>query len=365
MMKVANGILEGEYGGVNQHMLNIQRHSRFKPDLLKTSPWSFYLSKNKFKEGIAKYFLRRFRIVGLDIPGNRLAKRASRDYDIVHLHGHPWWPEAFRRPSERKAKYVHTVHQVYRREDFADDREWDYARYMNGLMLEAMNDSEAVISVAEWQMPAIEKLGSKSIYIPNGTNTEVFENGDGASFRKKYGIDDDFFLFAGRPSKYKRPEHVVNLAKRHKDIRFVMIGTGVTTEKMARYMDEPIPKNVTCLGEIPFEDVINGMSACRVFLLPSMNDTFPTVVMEAMAAGKPVVASDNAGPKEILRDGVDGQLFKPDDLDSIGSAAMKAWDNPALGDNGRVRVKERFDWKVITPQIDEVYEKVFSGESVH
>jgi len=363
-MKVANGILEGEYGGVNQHMLNIQRHSRFEPDLLKTSPWSFYLSRNPVKEGIAKYFLRRFRIVGLDIAGKRLARRASREYDIVHLHGHPWWPEAFRRPADRKAKYVHSVHQVYRREDFPDDRAWDYARYLNGLMLESMLDSAAVISVAQWQIPAIGELGSRSIYIPNGTNTGVFESGDGDAFRKKYRIEDDFFLFAGRPSKYKRPEHVVNLAKRQKDLKFVMIGTGVTPEKMARYMDGPIPGNVTCLGEIPFADVINGMSACRVFLLPSMNDTFPTVVMEAMAAGRPVVASDNAGPKEILRDGVDGQLFIPDDLDSIETAAMKAWDNPGLGENGRKRVKERFDWKVITPRIDEVYEKVHAGETL-
>ena len=355
-MKIAIGPLLGEYGGPNQYIENIVKHSKYSLKAITPSPLSIYCSNNKFKQA-ARFFLRMSRIKRVDFYGLYLSKVLSSRFDIVHLHGYPsLWPEIYYKPKNRHAKYVHTVHAVVLEEDFLEDYLWK--RWEFNQQLRSCRESDKVISVSKWLQRILIAQRVESVFIPNGVSVRECEAANPMRFREKYGINEDFFLFATRIQRIKRPKLFVELARRMPDRLFVMIGANATFEILRTYMDANIPKNIACLGLLSHRDCIDAFAACKVFVLPSKNEAFPTVLLEAMACRKPVVAADNAGPKEIVTQGRNGFLFEPDDLNDLYEKSCMAWEHSEIGDRGYKKVKEKFDWPVVIKQIDKVYEEL-------
>ena len=173
--------------------------------------------------------------------------------------------------------------------------------------------------------------------------------------RKKYNIPREYFLFAGKLHKYKRPEMIIKLTERIKDKTFVMVGKDINKNSLERYMGRKLPKNVIPLGNIPRDDYVAIMKMSKVFILPSRNEIFGIVLLEAMSSKKVVVAANNAGPGEIVRNGIDSYLFEPDNIDDLKEKALKAWENPQLGENGYKHVKEEYDWRIVIKKIDKIY----------
>jgi len=339
------------FGGVQRHILNIMDYSKYdlKPITPLLSSYSRYLRP-------ASSLLTTRKVSFLDVYGLFYSKLLLPCYDIVHLHGHPEWPGLYSKPRKKKAQYIHTVHGIYTQEDYPDD--WDYRSLLNERMLNACKESDVVIAVARWLKAWLKEAGVDALYIPNGINVAEFTTAHPADFRAKFAVSDDFYLFAGRLDEYKRPNLFIYLAERITDRKFVMVGRDLTPDKVRNYYGADLPQNLTCLGELTREDLINAFSACSVFILTSKYDTFPSVLLEAMACKKVVVGANNAGPKEIITDGTDGYLFEPDDIDDLYDKALKAWDTAVFGESGFEKVKEKFDWKGVVKQIDGVYERL-------
>lgn len=364
-MKIAIGPIEGHYGGAAQHILNIVRNSEYDyefisvPQSLKNWNKIFrdYILpiQDKFPNIFLKHNPKRFDMYGwqryLDLPGRNLAERLK-EKDVVHLHGHPYWEQIYNISGTR---VVFTVHNLYNKEDFPFGWERTVSYLTNKMML-VCKRADKVISVARWLQNSIRRdYEIDSEYIPNGVNLEEFDSGDGNQFREKFGIWDDFYLFVGRATKYKRPELFLSLAQELPKRKFVMVGRGITKNGLAQYFGRNIPKNVICIGEPNREDVVNAFDASRSFILPSSNETFGIVILEAMVSGKPVVAANNLGPSEIIRDGGNGFLFEPDDLESLIQKAEIAWTAKEIGLAAKAEVRERYDWKKIVPEIERIY----------
>lgn len=361
-MKIAIGPLLGEYGGTNQHIINVIKHSKYRLKAITPSPFSIYYSDNKVKK-LGQSFLRACRIQRADLYGLYLSKVLASRFDIVHFHGDPiFWPEIYRKPKNRRAKYIQTVHGVLqKKEEFVKDwslEDWRFKGRQYAQLLKSCRESDMVISVAKWLQEPLLEQHIESVHIAHGVSLKEFEASNPTRFRKKYHIDEDFFLFAAGIHKYKRPELFVELARRMPDKLFVMIGSNATLKTLRAYLKTEVPKNIVCLGLVPRRDVIDAFAACKVFVLPSRNEVFGIVVLEAMACKKPVVAADNAGPKEVVTHGRDGFLFEPDDLNDLYEKSCMAWEHPELGDKGYKKVKEKFDWPVVIRQVDQVYEEL-------
>ena len=345
---------KGLYGGVSQHIENIAKYSKHNLSIFPLLH-PFSVRTNIRQVGKINSFIKEKKYEYIDPYGLLSSKFIlPKRYDIIHLHGHPWWPEIFKKRND--GRYVHTVHQVYKKEDFKNKNQWDYANWLNKLLIKSCKRSNVVISVAQWQQETLQNLGVDSIYIPNGTDVKKCETGDEKRFREKYGINDDFIIFGGDLRHYKRPGLFIELAKRNPDKLFIMKGKNVTKTNVEKVLELKLPKNVLCLDEIPYQDLLDAFAASRVMVLTSKNETFGTVFLEAMALKKVVVGADNAGSKEIISDGKDGFLFEPDNINDLEKKVLLAWNNPGLGENGYKKVKENFDWKVIVKSIDKVYE---------
>jgi glycosyltransferase involved in cell wall biosynthesis len=106
-------------------------------------------------------------------------------------------------------------------------------------------------------------------------------------------------------------------------------------------------------------DVPDLLAAADLFVLPSLDDAFPTALLEAMAAGLPVVATRAGGIPEIVDDGATGRLVPPGDPAALARAVAALLGDPAarraLGRAGRRRVAERFSTAVWLGRLEAVY----------
>jgi phosphatidylinositol alpha-mannosyltransferase len=106
-------------------------------------------------------------------------------------------------------------------------------------------------------------------------------------------------------------------------------------------------------------------AAADVFVSPATGqESFGIVLVEAMAAGVPVVASDIAGYREVVRDGVDGLLVPPGDPNALAGAIRRVLSEPelaaTLSAGGRSRA-EAFSWQAVAPRLEAIYDRVLGA----
>ena len=106
-------------------------------------------------------------------------------------------------------------------------------------------------------------------------------------------------------------------------------------------------KCVVFEGAINQDRIRDFYAAADAFCLPSFAEGLPVVLMEAMAMELPCVTTQIAGIPELIRDGVDGLLVPPSDVDAVVKALARLMDHAELreqiGKSGRMRVVEHFD----------------------
>lgn len=116
-------------------------------------------------------------------------------------------------------------------------------------------------------------------------------------------------------------------------------------EELARTLE--LAPYVTFAGAVGRDRIAGYLCACDVFALPSLAEGLPASLMEAMAAGRPVVSTAIAGIPELVQDGVTGLLVAPGDSDGLASALLRLWGDPdlrrRLARAGRARVESDFD----------------------
>jgi glycosyltransferase involved in cell wall biosynthesis len=177
-----------------------------------------------------------------------------------------------------------------------------------------INNFERIIAITQWEVPYLEKLGVKKekiIYIPNGIPQEFFS-------QKKARSNKDV-LFLGRIAPVKHLETLVRAAKLLPEINFSIVGSA---EKIyLNFLNDLIRsndiKNIKIMP--PVYDLFKKIKIIdehKIFVLPSLREAMPQVLLEAMARGKIVIASETDGAKEIIINKT-GFLFKIGDYKKL------------------------------------------------
>jgi glycosyltransferase involved in cell wall biosynthesis len=166
-------------------------------------------------------------------------------------------------------------------------------------------------------------------------------------------------LFVGRVSREKGIASLFDAAKVCSDIPFVVAGNWQAMPEAS----ELAPGNVTLLGSVPSQELGALYEKARIFVLPSVwYEGFPTVLLEAMSHGLPVVCSRIGGLPEIIDDGMTGLLYEPGNVDELADRIRTLWQNPALcqklGEAGRRKVREDYAADRLLDRLLGIYEKV-------
>lgn len=202
--------------------------------------------------------------------------------------------------------------------------------------------------------------------IYNGVNYKHYDGWiDPAAVRNQYGIGpmDPMVLFSGRMVYQKGPDLLVEaipyILKYYHNAKFVFVGDGEMrryTEDKARHMG--LSHATRFLGYQNGWRLIDLYKATDCVCVPSRNEPFGIVILEAWSAGKPVIASSNGGPSEIVWHDVNGLKIyaNPDSIAwGIGTLFSDFEHARWMGRNGRVAVETAFSLDAIADQTLKVY----------
>lgn len=159
-----------------------------------------------------------------------------------------------------------------------------------------------------------KKAGREVVVVSNGIDTDRYRRRSKSGFREKYGLNGTLVGFCGRHSYEKRLEDLIAVAERVK-ATVVITGDGPASNYYKKLAEGK--KNVVFLGFIPDEEMPAFYSSVDVLVHPSIAEIQSLVVMEANACGTPVVGARAAGLRDTIRDGVNGFLYEPGDLQDL------------------------------------------------
>jgi glycosyltransferase involved in cell wall biosynthesis len=123
----------------------------------------------------------------------------------------------------------------------------------------------------------------------------------------------------------KRLQYLIAAAARLPDIEVRIAGNGPEAQRLHR-----LGPHVTWLGDATQDQLAHEYNRCHVFCLPSVQEGFGIVYLEAMAAGKPIVAARAAAVPEVVRDGLDGILVEPRNPEALAAALVQLRDDASL-----------------------------------
>lgn len=177
---------------------------------------------------------------------------------------------------------------------FLEDAVWSYEIWL-------LNRFDRVVCQTAAGKQMFQKLGLKRKVevIANGMNLQNYSGADAERFRKKYGISKPFALFIGRLDASKRPHWVIEVARKLKQMQFIVSGNGTLEAELKK----SAPANVLFYGRLPRQDLLDCYKASFALLMPSLTETEGLVAQEAMACGTPVLTSDLDVLKEVVGKG--------------------------------------------------------------
>lgn len=124
---------------------------------------------------------------------------------------------------------------------------------------------------------------------------------------------------------------------------------------------------ITHLGYVPSERTPHLYAKSDVFVLPSFYENFPISILEAMASGCSVVASDVCGIPEMIDSGVNGVLVKPGDVTGTANAIARLIEDgdmrDEIGRNARAKVRSKFSWETAAKMTVDYYYEILSGSA--
>jgi glycosyltransferase involved in cell wall biosynthesis len=154
----------------------------------------------------------------------------------------------------------------------------------------------------------------------------------------------------------------------YNNILFVFVGDGYLKEGLLqRTREYKITEYVRFVGQKSRDEVPLWMNAADIFVLPSLSEGRPTVVLEAMACGLPVVATNVSGTPEIVEDGKTGFLIEPKNPADIAEKILTLVVDDRLmqdmGENGLCLIeREGLTWENNVDRIGRLYEELAEGK---
>jgi glycosyltransferase involved in cell wall biosynthesis len=200
---------------------------------------------------------------------------------------------------------------------------------------------------------------NKIVVIPNATNFKISKT------KKRESVKN--ILFVGRLSVEKNVLKLVEAFSllKNKDIVLNIVGEGEKREEIENLIKKKSLKNIILHGRKEKQDLVKMYNKADIFLLPSEYECFSSTLLEAMATGTPIIASDVQGTRSVVKNNYNGLLIKPTP-EKIAESIKKLIEHPQLrkklANNGLKEVK-KYSWDKIVEQTEQVYREVLKGHN--
>src|SRR5208283_4745149 len=145
------------------------------------------------------------------------------------------------------------------------------------------------------------------------------------------------------------------------DIKFVICGAGPLLQKLKEQVRSVgLEEQIVFLGRVDRKKLIQIYQNATIHVIPSIYEGLPTVLLEAMACGLPVIATEIGGNRDIISSNVNGMLVPPGSPEGMAKMITLLWADESLrkklGSNARETILKKYTWDIITNNFVDVYE---------
>lgn len=297
-------------------------------------------------------------------------KNENYSFDVIHSHGN--LASLLLSYAKKNIPLVYTAHDNppyscqysslqetlirHTAANFIDSKTWRHADHIIAVS-KALKDE-----IMQRRVP-----NDKISVISNGIGDEFLKENNvkksSAILREKYGITGHHCLYVGRLIPRKGLDYLLHALKKVSDVQCAIVGDGPQREHLLSLTRTlGLQDRVVFTGYVPKEDLKHFYVAADFFVLPSLAEGLPLVVLEALATGTPIIASKVAGIPDIIQEGYNGLIVPPKDVELLAVAIQKLAHTPdiqkKMGAHARQTVSQEFSWKSIAKEVLRVYEKV-------
>lgn len=319
---------------------------RFKPHFRPQAPYQ------EVQQGITVYHPRFFSFPGcfkwldgyfLALSSYTLLKKIKKEFEFNHIDAHFAYPDGF--AATKLAQWFSVTCTITLR---GTEIRHSRSSTIGPLLYKSLKRASKVFSVSNSLKKHVVSLGieqEKVTVIGNGVDTEKFHPLNKDSMRKKLGLkeSDQVLITVGglveRKGFHRVIELMPELIKKHPQLNYLIVGgpsaEGDWTDKLKKMVNDlNLKAHVQFLGNIAPEQLKEILSAADVFVLPTRNEGWANVILEAMACGIPVVATDVGGNSEVINADELGQIVPFGDKkslkESIYLSLTKKWNKDTI-----------------------------------
>jgi len=289
-------------------------------------------------------------------------KKLDKEFDVIHIHS-PLSPSIV-----TNFPIVGTIHTSLL-EDIKHYQVLDaksasikLTTYLSGYPLtqELINKAKVVTIVSSAVAKELTEYYNvdNPLIIGNGVNEKMFH-----PLKEK---SDDYILYVGRLDYrkgildlIKAASLLADLDMKNLDMKIYIVGKGPLKMTIEEYTTKNNLKHVFLLGHVSWEELIQLYQNASIFVFPSHYEGLPTVVLEAMSSGLPVVVSDIPAHRDVVENWKNGVLTKKGSPQDIAEKIRLLIENEKLrrklGRNARKTIEKKFTWDKISKKFEKIY----------
>lgn len=301
----------------------------------------------------------------------RCAWISSRDADLIHAY---WSASACVALGIKFLRKTPVVLHLW-----GSDAVFTRTPGIAGLFKKLILRADAVICENQEFRARLQALGVAETLIeliPNGIDLERFKPGNKSAARQELGLapDSSIVLSVGSFAPHKGHRFLIEalpiVLATVKNVQFVLVGDGKMKDPLVSQVQSTgLASHVQFTGVQPASALPKWYQAADLFVIPSLSEGTPNVLIEAMACGLPIVATNVGGVGEIIKHGVNGLLVAPQSADDLSDSLLSLIKNPELrtrlAQSGADWIQSHGDtWKNQAQALLALYERVLYGSSV-
>ncbi len=299
---------------------------------------------------------------------NGLLKALQKDFDIIHAHS-PLIPvpsgelpimTTVHTPMRSEAQHIHGFSPY----PIAVQLQIRVVSRLEERLFQRSGRIGVVASSVIAELASYGVSPDKADWLGTGVDHEIFVPSRNTSSL------DPYVLYSGRLLERKGLPVLLQAAamvcKEDRKVKFVLLGDG----PMKQYLERESVKlglqnRFMCIGHIPFrtrqQELVEFYQYATIYVQPSLYEGLPATILEAMACGKPVVATAVSGHLDVINNGANGLLVPPNNPQALAESLLKLLQDDSLrhtlGQAARDTIEERFTWGAVAERTFQCYEK--------
>ncbi len=296
---------------------------------------------------------------------NRVFKSLEPEIDLIHVHT-PLSPLI-----KTSLPLITTIHtpmltdtQSIEVNDLRSKIEKIMGRFVSyPLELQLLKRADLITAVANSVAHELKKyylcLDGITV-IGNGVNEKIF-------VPRKNKPDEKYILYTGRLAYRKGLFDLVECGKhiceKYPDVNFIIVGDGMLrNELQIKINNLKLEKRIIIKGHIPKSELINLYQNAMIFVIPSHYEGLPTVLLEAMSCGLPIVSTAVSGNLDVIENDKNGLLIPPKSPVEMAMAISILLENENLrhdlGRAARETIEKKFTWDIVSAKILQCYDSI-------